>query len=126
MSLIKSRDTSFELNFLKVLSAEIYPKGYRYRKHYKSIIGKPDIVFPGHKLAVFLDSDFWHGRDFKNLKPQLKNQFWLSKIAKNIKRDKKVNRTLRSEGWKVLRLREREIRKSPYVAVRRIEDGLKG
>jgi DNA mismatch endonuclease (patch repair protein) len=125
MSLIKSRNTNFETSFLSILSAEIYPQGYRYRKHYSKAIGKPDVVFVKQKIAVFLDSDFWHGRDFKNLKPQLRSKFWLKKITRNMRRDKEVNRALRNAGWQVLRFGEKELKRNPRRAVRRIERALR-
>ena len=125
MSLIKSRNTNFETSFLRILSAEIYPRGYRYRKHYSKATGKPDVVFVKQKIAVFLDSDFWHGRDFKALKPQLRSKFWLKKITRNVQRDRKVNRVLRNAGWQVLRFGERELKKNPHRAVRRIESALR-
>lgn len=124
MSLIKGRNTAFELRFLKLLSAELYPRGYRYRKHSTIIPGKPDVVFIKQKIAVFLDSDFWHGHDFKNLRPQLRSKFWLDKITRNIERDKKVNKILRRAGWTVMRFGEKEIKKNPFRAIARIRDGL--
>jgi DNA mismatch endonuclease (patch repair protein) len=124
MSLIKSRNTTFELNFLKLLSAELYPKGFRYRKHYKRIAGNPDVVFPRHRVAVFLDSDFWHGHDFKKNPKTLRDDFWLKKITRNMERDKRVNYILRRSGWKVMRISETELKKSPLRAIKRIEDKL--
>ena len=125
MSSIKSRNTHFETSFFKILSAQIYPKGYRYRKHYSKIIGKPDVAFVKQKIAIFLDSDFWHGRNFLKLKPQLRTKFWLDKITQNMHRDKKVNRTLRKTGWRVMRFGEAELKKNPHAAVKQIEDGLR-
>ena len=66
MSLVRARNTRFELTILRFISRELYPLGYRYRKHVRGIRGTPDIAFAKYKLAVFLDSDFWHGRDFEN------------------------------------------------------------
>jgi len=126
MARIKSKNTGFEVSFLKILSAKIYPLGFRYRKHYKTVIGKPDIAFVRQKIAVFLDSDFWHGRNFARLKPRLKKGYWLNKITRNKKRDRKVTSALRRAGWKVLRFSESEIKKDAPCAVRRIEAGLRG
>jgi len=125
MSLIKSKNTAFELAFLKLLSAKLYPKGYRYRKHYKRIIGNPDIVFVKQKIAIFLDSDFWHGRNFAKLRLRLKGGYWLNKIIRNRERDKKVNRALKRMGWRVLRFGEIELKNNPSRAIRLIQDGLK-
>lgn len=68
------------------------------------IIGKPDIVFRRKKIAVFIDSDFWHGHLKRCVMPKTNTDYWLEKIARNRRRDKEVNRKLRGEGWKVIRL----------------------
>lgn len=117
MSLIKSRDTAFEVKFRKLLSNRLYPAGFRYRKHSKNIIGKPDIAFAKKKVAIFLDSDFWHGHKIAS---HLKHPYWKKKIARNVKRDKFVNKTLRREGWKVIRFRERDIRAKSHVLVEKV------
>lgn len=126
MSLIKSKDTGFETAFLRALSAQIYPLGFRYRKHYTAAIGKPDIAFIKQKLAVFLDSDFWHGRNFKKLRPSLRSQYWLDKILRNKERDKRVNRALRRLGWTVLRFGENSLKERPTGAVNKIIARLQG
>ena len=120
MSRIKSRNTNLEVNFLRILSARLYPKGFRYRKHYNKVLGRPDIVFVREKIAVFLDGDFWHGFDLKRGKMPPR-KYWLPKIRKNVERDKKVNATLRKIGWKVLRFWEHEIKKNPQAAIKSIE-----
>lgn len=119
MSLVRSRNTSFELRFLRLASAELYPLGYRYRKHCRTLFGTPDIAFAKYKVAVFLDSDFWHGRNYKRLAPRM-STFWCEKIERNMARDREVNRKLRQEGWTVLRFGERQVKKHPASAVRRI------
>ena len=73
MALVRSRNTSFELTFLRLVSAELYPLGYRYRKHCRRVFGTPDIVFHKFKLAIFIDSDFWHGRNYKLLADKMKS-----------------------------------------------------
>lgn len=111
MSSIKSKNTIPEI----LLSSSMYKLGLRYRKHFK-IIGKPDFVFVSAKLAVFCDGDFWHGnnwklRGFDSLHDELAtyNDFWKEKILRNIKRDKQVNKELKSGGWKILRFWESDI-----------------
>jgi len=81
-------------------------KGYRYRRNCKKIIGTPDFAFTKIKLAVFCDSEFWHGKDWnpEKLKINTNQEFWKHKIEKNIFRDKKVNDRLSELGWTVLRL----------------------
>lgn len=110
MSKIKNKDTKIEL----ILRKELWGRGLRYQKNVNSILGKPDIVFKGKKIAVFCDSEFWHGFDWENKKNDFKNnqKFWISKIEKNIQRDKYVTEKLEKEGWIVLRFWGKEISKN--------------
>jgi DNA mismatch endonuclease Vsr len=120
MALVRSRNTRFELTFLRLVSAELYPRGYRYRKHCHGVFGTPDIVFHRFKLAIFIDSDFWHGRNYKLLADRM-NLLWRKKIERNVERDRQVARKLRRQGWSVLRFGERQIKKSPLTAVAHIK-----
>lgn len=107
MSMVKCRDTGLEVSFRKMLFAS----GVRgYRIHYK-LPGKPDIVFPKQKLAVFVDGCFWHKcpKCFKS--PESNKTFWRVKIDGNAERDKKVTAALRKSGWKVTRIWQHEIKK---------------
>ena len=92
MKNIKSKDTSIEV----ILRKALWSKGYRYRKNDKSLPGKPDIVLPKYKIAIFCDSEFFHGKDWEVLKNQLERgknaDFWIEKISKNQKRDDEVNK----------------------------------
>lgn len=103
MSKVRNKDTDIEL----LLRRKLWSLGYRYRVNYK-VFGRPDIAFPRRKVAIFCDGDFWHGRSYKKDKGGYK-KFWREKIADNIKRDKKVNRRLKKEGWTVLRFWKTEI-----------------
>jgi DNA mismatch endonuclease (patch repair protein) len=96
MRRIKSSDTSIEI----LLRKELWKRGLRYRKNVKDIFGKPDIVFKGKKLAVFADSEFWHGKQFLEGKyiPKTNTEFWAKKITRNIERDKEVNQKLLDDG----------------------------
>ena len=107
MSRIRSKDTKAEL----ILRKALYAEGLRYRLHCKSIPGKPDIVFKGKKVAVFVDGDWWHGRNFEQEKERYP-AFWRDKIAQNVARDKRVDAELQSEGWKVFRFWQKDIEKS--------------
>jgi len=115
MSRVKSKNTDIEL----ILRQRLWAAGHRYRIHYK-ILGKPDIVFPKQKIAIFCDGDFWHGKNYKKEKKNYK-KFWLDKIASNIKRDKKVNRELKKNHWKVVRFWKTDILKFPDKCLRAIE-----
>lgn len=110
MRRIKSRDTTIEI----ILRKELWKRGLRYRKNVKDVTGKPDIVFKGKKLAVFADSEFWHGKQYLEGKyiPKTNTDFWVKKITRNIEHDKEVNEKLRSEGWTVIRFWEADIRKN--------------
>ncbi len=113
MSAIKQRDTEPEL----LLRRAIWSKGLRFRKNYKKLIGKPDIVFTRAKIVIFCDGDFWHGhnwavRGMGSLENELEgySEFWKSKIQSNIARDIYVNKKLSEEGWTVIRIWESDIR----------------
>ena len=120
MGLVRSRDTRLEVEFLRLLSAILYPLGYRYRKHCRSVYGTPDVVFHRFKLAIFIDSDFWHGRNYKLLADRM-NPFWRKKIERNMERDRQVARKLRHRGWSVLRFGERQIKRRPLTAIAHIK-----
>lgn len=106
---IKSKNTGIEL----LLRHELWKRGYRYRVNDKTVFGKPDIVFHKQKIAIFCDSEFWHGKKFlEGEKFKVNNDFWEAKIRRNIERDQEVNRILESEGWQVVRFWGREIQKN--------------
>lgn len=109
MASIKGKDTKIEL----ILRKELNKRGIYYFKNYKKLIGKPDIYIPSSKLAIFADSEFWHGYNFDIAKSSIKTNipFWVNKIETNIARDKKVNKTLLDEGIGVLRFYGFEIEK---------------
>lgn len=113
MSKVRSKNTKVEILFRKALSAEVYPKGYRYRLHYKKIPGSPDIVFVKQKIAIFIDGDFWHGRGYgKKGTVKLRKKFWRDKIETNIRRDRRVNRQLKKLGWTVFHFWESDMKKN--------------
>ena len=119
MQAVKSKDTSLEVKLRKAL----WQKGLRYRKNYRNAIGIPDIVFVSAKVAVFCDSEFWHGFDWENRKEDFKSNrsYWWGKIEKNMRRDKLVTRSLRKEGWLVLRFWEGDIQSHLSRCVTRVE-----
>jgi DNA mismatch endonuclease (patch repair protein) len=123
MARVRGRNTLFELQLMRLLSAHVYPLGFRYRKHYRRLLGTPDVVFVKHRLAIFLDSDFWHGRNYPQLKSRM-SPFWRAKIERNMQRDREVNRSLRREGWKVLRFGEKQVKARPLSVVTRIKSEL--
>lgn len=119
MSRIRCKDTKIEVELRK----ELWSRGLRYRKNVKNIPGKPDIAFIGKKIAVFCDSEFWHGYDWEHRKNDIKTrrEFWIPKIEKNIQRDLEVNQLLEEQGWIVLRFWGKEIQKNLSGCADRIE-----
>lgn len=115
MSLIKSKDTKPELFMSKALDFA----GIAHERHVPGIFGKPDIILPGRRIAVFVDGKFFHGKHFSEWQHKLK-PFWREKIARNIRRDKKVNRVLRKDGWSVLRVWEDDVLKKKEKCLAKI------
>lgn len=109
MSAIKSKNSKIEM----VLRKALWDKGIRYRKNYKKLLGKPDIAITKYKIAIFCDSEFWHGYNWDEKKNEIKSnqEFWYRKIENNIKRDRYVTETLQQQGWIVLRFWGKEILK---------------
>jgi len=123
MQSVKSTGSKIEI----LLSKTLYSKGYRYRKNDKSVFGKPDLTFKKVKLAIFVDSEFWHGKNWAKRKLDHKSnkEFWHTKIERNIQRDKEVNRVLKKSGWTVLRFWGREIEKRLDFCTLKIERAIK-
>lgn len=122
MQHIKARDTSIEVKLRKSL----WNKGYRYRKNYDGLPGKPDIVLMKYKIAIFCDSEFFHGKDWEVLKPRLEksnnSQYWISKISRNRERDDEINKRLLFEGWTVIRFWGKDIQKNVNECINVIEE----
>ena len=108
MKAIKSKDTKMEVKLAKALWA----KGFRYRKH---------------KIAIFVDSEFFHGKDWETQKYKIKSnrEFWWNKIEGNIARDKLVNSTLVDKGWIILRFWSKEVKKDLEICIDKIEDAIR-
>lgn len=123
MSKIRS-ESMLEERFRKILCKELYPLGYRYRKNYKSLPGKPDIVFVTQKIAIFIDGDFWHGYQYKTRSKNY-SKFWKDKIGANIERDLRDYKLLKKMGWTYVRFWEHEIKKDPKKRVVEIKTLLK-
>ena len=119
MQAVKNKDSKIEL----MLRMALWNKGYRYRKNYAKLEGKPDIVLSKYKVAIFCDSEFWHGYNWKVRKYDIKSnkEFWIKKIEGNIKRDKEVNKILKKQGWKVIRFWGKEILQDTAECLNKIE-----
>ena len=119
MQAVKNKGSQIEL----LLRQELWSRGLRYRKNVNRIYGKPDIVFIGTKIAVFCDSEFWHGYNWDERKKDFKShqEFWIPKIERNMERDREVTERLESEGWIVLRFWGDEIKKNTAQCADTIE-----
>jgi len=111
MSRIHSKDTSIELKLRKSL----WHEGFRYRKNYKMLPGSPDIALTKYKIAIFCDSEFFHGKDWEVLKPRLEAgnnpDYWVKKIGRNRERDIEVDKKLIALGWTVIHFWGKDILK---------------
>lgn len=119
MSRVRAKGTGIE----KIMGSAFWASGLRgYRKNLKGILGTPDFCWKRQKLAVFCDSSFWHGYNWKEQKNTIKvrKKFWFNKIETNIARDKEVNRKLRNDGWKVLRFWDFQIKRDPQRCAKKI------
>lgn len=123
MKAIRNKDSDIEL----ILRKALWNRGLRYRKNVNGIFGHPDIVFMRKKVAIFCDSEFWHGYDWEQRKKAFKSKrdFWIPKIERNIARDKEVTEKLESDGWIVLRFWGNDIKKHCSECADAIERVLK-
>lgn len=110
MRKIHSTETKAEV----ALRKSLWHQGIRYRKNYKLLPGKPDIVITSHKIAIFIDGDFWHGYNWEEKKQRIKpnRSYWIPKIEKTIARDKENNEAITAMGWRVLRFWERDVKRN--------------
>ena len=112
MQHIRSNNTKIE----EILRKALWNKGYRYRKNFKDLPGKPDIVITKYKIAIFCDGEFFHGKDWEVLKQRLENsnnsEYWINKISKNMHHDDQVNKELMFMGWTVIRFWGNDIKKN--------------
>lgn len=124
MSKIHSKDTSIELLLRKAL----WHKGYRYRKNYKVLPGSPDIVLTKYKIAIFCDSEFFHGKDWDSLKTRLEKgknpKFWINKIERNRNRDYENDKKLLFLGYTVIHFWGQDIIKHTDECIQAIEESI--
>lgn len=123
MQKVKSKDSEIEI----LLRKELWSRGVRYRKNVMKVYGKPDIAFIRKKVAVFCDSEFWHGYNWKERMNDFKTHqdFWISKIERNMQRDTEVNQNLQEQGWTVLRFWGKDIKRDPAACADSIVKVLK-
>lgn len=122
MQHIRSRDSEIEV----ILRRALWKAGFRFRKNWPGLPGKPDIVITKEKIAIFCDSEFFHGKDWESLKPRLQNgtnaDYWVPKITRNMERDREVDRQLRALGWIPVRFWGKDIKKNVEECVRTIKE----
>lgn len=131
MQHIRGKDTKPEM----ILRKALWSLGYRYRKNLKELPGKPDIVLTKYKICIFVDSEFFHGKDFEggyhsrkytSLEEQLQHsnnsEFWLKKIKRNMERDREVEAELNGLGWTVIRFWGKDVTRTPDQCVKAIKE----
>lgn len=122
MKNIRSKNTKIE----RILRKALWERGIRYRKNYSKLPGTPDIVLTRYKIAIFCDSEFFHGKNWEDQKLRLakgnNGEFWINKISKNIVHDEDVNKKLWIMGWTVIRFWGEEIKKNTDECVKTIEE----
>lgn len=106
----------------RIVMSELKKRKIYFAKHVKNIKGKPDIVFRRKKIAVFIDSDFWHCHPERFIMPKTNIDYWGKKIKRNIDRDKEVNFELKKKGWKVIRIWEYDIKHNLDSCIKTILD----
>ena len=122
MQHIRSNNTKIE----EILRKALWNKGYRYRKNFKDLPGKPDIVITKYKIAIFCDGEFFHGKDWEVLKQRLENsnnsEYWINKISKNMHHDDQVYKELMFMGWTVIRFWGNDIKKNTDECIKVIDE----
>jgi DNA mismatch endonuclease Vsr len=119
MRAVKAKGSQIE----NLLAKNLYSRGYRYRRNDNRVFGKPDLTFKNKKIAIFCDSEFWHGKDWEKKKEDIKSNqdFWHKKIESNILRDQEVTYELTKIGWTVIRFWGEDIKKKMSNCISIIE-----
>lgn len=124
MSKIRGKDTKPEIALRKAL----WNEGIRYRKNYKAIPGRPDIAITKYKIAIFVDSEFFHGKDWAEKKDSIakgsNGDYWTAKIERNIERDKEKTSALEELGYLVIRFWSRDVTKNTEDCIRTILEAI--
>ena len=125
-SAIKRRNSKTETKPEIKLRRALWAAGLRYRKNVRRLSGVPDVVFVRSKVVVFCDGDFWHGRNWSDLQPKLRDgsngAYWVEKIRSNMERDRVTTERLQREGWAVVRVWEKDVFTCLPQVVRSIAD----
>lgn len=122
MSRIRGKNTKPEM----VLRRALWSAGLRYRVHWRTPAGRPDVVFPGPRVAVFIDGCFWHGCPDHYVRPGTREDLWSSKLRENVDRDRRQTRELEEAGWTVVRVWEHEVFERTAEVVDRVRHAVSG
>ncbi|MBZ4408978.1 very short patch repair endonuclease [Myxococcus sp. XM-1-1-1] len=122
MSRIRGRNTSPEL----LLRSALWRTGLRFRLHARTPHGRPDVVFPKARVAVFIDGCFWHGCPEHYVRPRTRDEFWSSKLRENVERDRRQTLLLEEAGWRVCRFWEHQVFESLQDLVECVRQALQG
>lgn len=106
MQAIRSHNTSLE----NIVCSNLWRRGLRFRRNVRSLVGKPDIAVKKYKVAIFLDSCFWHSCPEHGNLPKTNVKYWIKKLERNKVRDNEVNEHYKSKGWHILRIWEHEVK----------------
>ena len=109
MAHIRAKDTKPEL----IVRSMVRRMGYRFRLHRRDLPGAPDLVFPRLKAVIFVHGCFWHGCPLHGTTPSTRRSYWAPKLAANKARDRRIERSLRRRGWRVMRIWEHSVRRDP-------------
>ena len=109
-----------------LLAKALWHQGYRYRKNDKKLLGSPDIAILKHRIAVFVDGEFWHGKDWENRRTRLKRnrEYWIEKIEENMARDIRNDQLLTQAGWMPIHFWEKEVMENLSACVAEIEGAI--
>lgn len=109
-----------------LLAKELWHKGYRYRKNDKRLPGSPDIAILKHRIAVFVDGEFWHGKDWETRKERLQRnrEYWIEKIEENMARDQRNDQLLLQAGWTPIHFWEKDVVKKTTECIAEIEESI--
>jgi DNA mismatch endonuclease Vsr len=118
--------TSSNTKMERLLAHSLWNAGLRYRKNNRSVIGSPDLTFKSLKVAIFVDGEFFHGKDWETEKYRIKSrrEFWWPKIENNIRRDQEVNKELSEQGWIILRFWSQDVRKNVRDCLLKVEQAI--
>ncbi|GIO91411.1 very short patch repair endonuclease [Paenibacillus lactis] len=110
MRAIRSKGTKLE----DKVSKELWKRGYRFRRNSKDLFGKPDLSIKKYRIAIFLDSCYWHGCIYHGNSPKSNMDYWIKKLNRNKERDLQVTNYYKNNDWSILRVWEHQLKKDTF------------